>query len=106
MISNFEGALNGTTITCTITRDSPAGSQITTQWNVGNFRGNGENLVDIAQAPELFSVGGDPIPGTNFLFDNELTILNWAAELDGVIVYCGTGLAPQQASFTLRIYSN
>ena len=106
MISNFEGALNATTITCTITRDSPIGPQITTQWNVGNFRGNGESLVAINAAPELFSVGGDPIPNTNFLFDNELTILNWAAELDGVIVYCGTGADPQQASFTLRIYSN
>ena len=57
-------------------------------------------------APELFSVGGDrAIPNTDILFDNKLTILNWAAELDGVIVYCGTGQDPQQASFTLKIYS-
>ena len=91
-------------IICNITND---GIQITTQWNVGNFRGRGPNYLfaPTMSAPELFSVGGDPIPDTNFLFNNELTILNWAAELDGVVVYCGTGVNPQEASFTLRLYS-
>ena len=103
VIANFEGIPNATTIICNITH---GGSQITTQWNVANFRGGGpNNLFAPTVAPELFSVGGDPMPNTNFLFDNELTILNWAAELDRVMVYCGTGQEPQQASFTLRIYS-
>ena len=92
-----------TTIACNITH---GGIQITTQWNVANFRGGGPNsLFAHTVAPELFSVGGDPIPNTNYLFNNELTVLNWAAELDRAIVYCGTGQDPQQASFTLRIYS-
>ena len=57
-------------------------------------------------APELFFVGGDPrVPNNDILFDNKLTILNWTAELDGVIVYCGTGQDRKQANFTLRIYS-
>ena len=103
VIANFEGTPNATTIICNVTRDR--GPQITTQWNVANFRGSGSNLLAHTVAPELFSVGSDPIPNTDLLFDNELTILNWAAELDGVIVYCGTGRDPQQASFTLRIYS-
>ena len=103
MIANFEGTPNATTIVCNITN---GGVQITTQWNVANFRGGGPNsLLSHTAAPELFSVGGDPNPDTNFLFDNELTILNWAAELDRVMVYCGTGQDAQQASFTLRIYS-
>ena len=104
VIANFEGTQNATTIICNITNGQ--GLQITTQWNVGNFRGGGpNNLFALTIAPELFSLGGDPIPNTNFLFNNELTVLNWAAELDGVIVYCGTGVNPQEASFTLRIYS-
>ena len=103
VIANFEGTPNAATIVCNI---SHGGLQITTQWNVANFRGGGPNsLLAFTIAPELFSVGGDPIPNTNLLFNNELTFLNWAAELDGVIVYCGTGQDPQQASFTLRIYS-
>ena len=103
VIASFEGTPNATTIICNVTRDG--GPQVTTQWNVANFRGSGSNLLAHTEAPELFSVGGDPNPNTDFLFDNELTILDWAAELDRVIVYCGTGRDPQQASFTLRIYS-
>ena len=106
VIVNFEGTPNATTIVCNITLSG--GPQITTQWNVANFRGGDQNSlqsVHVHVAPELFSVGGDPIPNTDFLFDNKLTILDWAAELDGVIVYCGTGPDPQQANFTLRIYS-
>ena len=103
VIANFEGTPNATTIICNIT---DGGIQITTQWNVANFRRGGpNNLFAPTVAPELFSSGDDPMPNTNFLFDNELTILNWAAELDRVMVYCGTGQEPQQASFTLRIYS-
>ena len=104
IIANFEGTPNATTITCNVSR-SDISAQITTQWNVGNFRGGPDSLQAVSIAPALFFVGGDPIPNTNFLYDNELTILNWAAELDGVIVYCGTGQDPQQASFSLRIYS-
>ena len=103
MIANLEGAENATTLTCNIT--DPEGAQITTQWNVGNFKGSGPNdLRQISEAPELFFVSGDLIPNTNFLFDNQLTILSWTTELDEVIVYCGSGQVPQQANFFLRVY--
>ena len=103
VIANFEDTTNASTIVCNI---SHGGRQISTQWTVANFRGDGPNvLYPFNIAPELFSAGGDPIPNTDFLFNNELTFLTWAAELDGVIIYCGTGQDPQQASFTLRIYS-
>ena len=104
VIANFEGSTpNTVTIACNITHE---GRQITTQWNVASFRGGGPNsLLALTVAPELFSLGGDPIPDTDFLFNNELTILNWAAELDRAMLYCGTGQDPQQAGFTLRIYS-
>ena len=102
VIPNFEGTQNATTLACNV---SDGGVQITTQWNVGNFRGGGPNdLRSISDAPELFSVSGDPIPNTTFTYENRLTILNWANELDGVTVYCGSGQEPQQASFVLRIY--
>ena len=102
VIANFEGTQNATTIACNI---SHGGVQITTQWNVGNFRRSGPNgLRATTDAPELFLLGGDPIPDTTFLFDNRLTVLNWASELDEVIVYCGTGQEPQQANFILRVY--
>ena len=103
LIANFEGTVNATTLSCNIT--NPEGNQITTQWNVGNFRGSGPIAFRrVTEAPELFFVSGDPIPNTNFLFDNRLTILSWATELDGVIVYCGTGQMPEQAHFILRVY--
>ena len=41
LIANLEGAENATTLTCNLT--NPDGDQITTQWNVGNFRGSGPN---------------------------------------------------------------
>ena len=55
-------------------------------------------------APELFSFSGDPIPGLNFTYENSLTVTNLTSDLDGVIIYCGTGVQPRQANFTLRIY--
>lgn len=103
MIPHFEGTPNATTITCNITVDG--GNQITTQWNVGNFRRGGPDSLQGVSNSTLFSVGGDPVPNTTFLFENELTVVNFAAELDGVVVYCGSGQEPRQASFTLRIYS-
>ena len=103
MIANLEGAENATTLTCNIT--DPEGAQITTQWNVGNFKGSGPNdLRQISEAPELFFVSGNPIPDTTFLFDNQLTIFNCTTELDGMIVYCGRGYMRQQANFILRVY--
>ena len=104
LIANLEGAENATTLTCNIT--NPEGDQISTQWNVGNFRGSGPNdLRHITEDPELFFISGDPIPNFEPLeFNNRLTILSWTAELDEVIVYCGTGEMAQQANFILRVY--
>ena len=58
-------------------------------------------------APDLFYVDGDPdvfadTPGASF--DNRLTILNFASEVDGETLYCGTRANPEEANFTLRVY--
>ena len=103
LIANLEGAENATTLTCNVS--NPEGDQITTQWNVGNFRGSGPNdFREANELLELFFISGDPIPNSNFLFNNRLTILSWTTEVDEVIMYCGTGQMPQQANFNLRVY--
>lgn len=38
------------------------------------------------------------------LYENCLTVLNLTGELDKVTVFCGTGLEPKGANFTLKIY--
>ena len=103
VIVNFEGTENFTTITCNVTNSE--GIQISTQWSLGNFRGSDRLQTINNAAPELFEIDGDPQPGTIFTFENYLTVLNLVSDLDRVIVYCGTGAWPQEASFTLRIYS-
>ena len=102
MIANFEGTQNATTITCNVT--NPEGAQVSTQWNLGNFRG-ATNLVGISNAaPELFEIDGDPIPGFSATYSNRITISNLTSVLDKVLVFCGTGQWPRAANFTLRIY--
>ena len=64
-----------------------------------------EALLSISGLPGLFEITGDPTPGTTFTFQNHLTVLNLVSDLDGVIIFCGTGAIPQQAHFFLRIYS-
>ena len=101
VIADFEGAENFTTIMCNVTATS--GGQATTRWGIENFRG-----VSILQniggsfEPTLFLISGDIFKGFNIA--NRLTILRLAPELDGAILYCGTGVLPQQANFPIRIY--
>ena len=105
VIANFEGTLNATTINCSVTNSQ--GAQITTQWTLTNFGGDESDAFIFTLnnvAPELFSFSGDPIPGFNLTYQNSLTITNMTSDLDGVIIYCGTGKQFQQANFTLRIY--
>ena len=45
------------------------------------------------------------IPDVMSTFENRLRVLNLVSDLDGAIIYCGTGVAPRQAHFVLRIYS-
>ena len=103
VIANFEGTLNATTLTCNVTAPQ-TGSQAITSWSVGNFRGVSEQGFDLNLAPELFLLGGDPIPDCGgATYDNQMTILNLTSELDRVVLYC----ALQDvivANFTLRIY--
>ena len=78
--------------------------QISTTWSIENFRGTLE-LQDITGAPEPFIVSGDPVPGfPELTYLNELTISNWTADLDGAIIYCGTGQDQREAIFPLRVY--
>ena len=101
VIADFEGAENFTTIMCNITAAS--GGQATTRWGIENFRGV-STLQNILRSfePTLFLISGDLIG--QFNIDNRLTILRLAPELDGAILYCGTGALPQQANFPIRIY--
>ena len=73
-------------------------------WGLGNFKGIAHQYFTVDLAPELFLLGGDPIPSApNFTYDNELTILRLTSELDQVMVFCGF-IGPTDAEFTLRIY--
>ena len=101
-IAGFEGTLDAATLTCNIT----VGNQISTTWSVGNFRGvAGTQTIGVNFATELFSIGGDPDPNNPGLtYLNQLTILNLTSELDGVMVFCGTGATLEQALFLLRVY--
>ena len=101
LIANFEGTENATTLICNIGNGA---DQISTSWSIENFRGD-VGLQDITSGPEPFIVTGDPIPSVpQFTFLNELTISNWTSDLDGAIVYCGTGQDRREASFILRVY--
>ena len=106
-ISDFEGTVNATTLTCNITNNQ-TGAQEITVWSIGNFRGVPAVRTIFADlAPELFLFSGDLINNDpRFTFLNSLTILNLTSDLDEVIVYCGSGAgaAAEQANFTLRVY--
>ena len=105
LIVNFEGTLeNAVTITCNITHIiQNVVTQISTQWNIENFR-NSANLVSLPSdnIPEI-TIDGDLRPSGS-TFRNRLTISALTSQLDGVIIHCGTGEQPQQASYPVRIY--
>ena len=102
VIANFEGSENFTTIMCNVTGSS--GTQATTRWGIENFR-NVSTLQNIlgSTEPTLFLISGDCVNG-NININNRLTVLRLIPELDGAILYCGTGALPQQANFPIRIY--
>ena len=105
VIANFEGAVNASTLTCNVTNS--AGFMTSTAWFVRNFGGSG--LLETISSdffPEVFSIGGDSVPtDPTRTFCNQLTLLNFTAELDGATLYCGTGQNREQANFFLRVYS-
>ena len=104
MVANFEGTLNTTTVTCNVTESDEFGNRAITSWSLGNFRGSAIQGYSLDLAPELFLLGGDPIPGVpDASYDNEMTILNLTSELDRVVLHCGVG-GELQANVTLRIY--
>ena len=94
MLADFEGTLNAATIQCNVTNTQ--GTQITTQWRLQNFTGNSMDTSIINAPAGLFGFSG--------FYENSLTVLNLTGELDKVTVFCGTGLEPIGANFTLRIY--
>ena len=108
-IARFEGAMNAATLTCNITLNDGL-TQTFTEWFVQNLRGNdGLQVIIDDFFPEVFSIGGDPLPTAPArTFRNQLTLLNFTAELDGTMIFCGTGGASgnhEQANFYLRVYS-
>ena len=102
VIANFEGTVNASTLTCNITDEQ--GLQISTQWTLRNFRGQGFQLQSVTSAPELFLVCGDPASDPRITYRNRLIVSSLSSELDAVMVYCGASDRLQQANFTLRIY--
>ena len=109
-IARFEGAMNAATLACNITSSEAPNMQTFTEWFVRNLRGNdGLQVINDNFFPEIFSAGGDPLPTHPTLtFRNQLTLLNFTAELDGITIFCGTGGPtgnPEQANFYLRVYS-
>ena len=102
VVANFEDTVNAATLTCNLTDGQ--GNRVLTSWDLGNFRGVSRQPFSINLAPELFLLGGDPVPNfPNFTYGNELTILRLTSELDQVMVFCGLGQSIE-AEFTLRIY--
>ena len=103
IIADFEGALNTTTLMCDVLVNDGT-LQITTQWNIENFRGS-TGLQVLPPDENLFLLTGDELPSDPiFTAHNHLVLLNLTSELDGVTIYCGTGRLPQLANFNLRIY--
>ena len=105
LVADFEGVLNATTFHCNVT-DTDSNQLAITEWSVQNFREINElQAITSNLAPNLFLVTGNELPSNPaFTLNNILTIHNLTSELDGVILYCGTGQKRQEANFTLRIY--
>ena len=107
-IARLEGAMNAVTLACNVTL-SDGLTQTFTEWFVRNLRGNDAlQIINNNFFPEVFSVGGDPLPtDPTRTFRNQLILLNFTAELDGTTIFCGTGGIGnrEQAKFYLRVYS-
>lgn len=106
LVTNFEGTLNATVFSCNVTT-SGLMIEIPTNWIIENFRGISElQIITNDLAPEVFLLtGNEHLNNPLIPLQNILVILNLTSELDGAIIYCGSGLSPQEANFTLRIYS-
>ena len=98
LVANFEGTENVTTITCNITN---GGVRISTQWSIENFR-NVPGLQSLTDEV-VYTIPEFMIDDTS-TFRNRLIILVLSSELDGVIIYCGTGQQRRQANFPVRVY--
>jgi hypothetical protein len=102
LIANFEGTLeNAVTISCNITHNL---IQIGTAWSIENF-GNSPTLRSLPNdnIPEI-TIDGDLRPSGSSTFRNRLIISVLTSQLDGVIIYCGTGEDPRQANYPVRVY--
>ena len=103
VVADFEDTVNAATLTCNVTDEN--GNRAVTSWDLGSFRGIPRQGFTINLAPELFVLGGDPIPSApSFTYDNQLMILRLTSELDNVIVFCVSS-ETTEAEFTLKIYS-
>ena len=106
VIVDFEGTLeNAITITCNITH---AGIQVGTSWSIENFFRNIPGLQsltnqDFQEIPEL-TIDGDLRPSGLSTYQNRLIIVVLSSQLDGAIIYCGTGQQPRQGSYPVRVY--
>lgn len=96
VVANFESSRNATTLTCNVSHE---GSQIPTFWSVVNFQGvAGRQSLGTLRNQNLLLI----LQRGSFLL--QVNVTNWTSEVDGVIVFCGTGSEPRQANVTLRLY--
>ena len=99
-MANFEGVVNDPTLVCNVT--DAQGDQSGTVWSLGDLGG----VQRISSSDPRFTISGDPRPeAPSITFDNRITVLNWTSALDGTTLFCGTGDNLEQASVSLRIYS-
>ena len=107
VITNSIGVRNATTCTLDCKVHNRRGFRISTFWFVQDFRSQPLlQVISDNSFPDLFSFGGDPVPtDPTRTYLNQLIFLNFTSELDGVTVFCGTGVSRKEAHFFIRVYS-
>lgn len=97
VITDLEGSVNGTSITCNIF----SAEKWPIVWHLQNVQGN-PDIQPLSDSANMFVVHNDSdLHSGSHSF--KLTILNSTSTLDGVVVFCGTAERPRLANFTIRI---
>lgn len=104
VIANYEGAEDFITLNCSILSSNEA---VHIQWSLQSLKDNPAiQPIGNNTAPHLFYVTEKviEISSNNFFSCSNLTIKNMTAELDGVVIFCGTDETPAISNFSLRLY--
>ena len=104
LFAAFEGSVNATTFTCNLF-DSSGYKQHPTFWMLTNLQGSTDlQPVSSSAVSNRFYIHNHTNIHQNNLIDHRMMVLNLTADLDGVIVFCGSIDEPKLANFTLKIY--